>query len=164
MSRIDPRRENGRLSCRTPCAHAWRIHEDLPALRRLRQSGRRIVSLDGARGGPSGKPFVAAPGFNINVVNRSAPDLFPATVWLKCSVRETKPRGAAPLAGGGIGPGFGAAEEGRKIPIAAVSKSACFWRMSCRSCPITGRHSKTSFRSCLYTFLIGRRLGPRTEV
>jgi hypothetical protein len=35
-----------------------------------------IAIPDGARGAPFGKMFVVAPGFNTNVVNRRAPDLF----------------------------------------------------------------------------------------
>jgi hypothetical protein len=56
---------------------------------------RRIDSFDGARGNPSDEPFIAAPGFNINVVNRPAPDLFPVMNLVKkqCTRNETKRRG-----------------------------------------------------------------------
>ena len=47
---------------------------------------------------PFGKPFVAAPGFKTNVVNRSMPDLFPAACILKKSFIPPKTRSIAPLA------------------------------------------------------------------
>jgi hypothetical protein len=55
-----------------------------------------LSAIDGARGGSSGEPFVAAPGFNINVVNRPAPDLFPAMYLVKMQYtrNETKRGGA----------------------------------------------------------------------
>ena len=61
----------------------------------LRQSGHAI--LDGARRPANGKLFVAAPSVNTNVVNRSAPDLFPAICMLKKSSIRRETRGAAPL-------------------------------------------------------------------
>jgi hypothetical protein len=55
-----------------------------------------LSALDGARGGSSGEPFVAAPGFKINVVNGPAPDLFPvmSLVKMEYTQNETKGRGA----------------------------------------------------------------------
>ena len=51
------------------------------------------------------------------------------------------------------------AVSGRKQPIAAISKSACFWRMSCCCYPVPAHHSERSFRLSTSTFLIGC-LGP----
>jgi hypothetical protein len=62
-----------------------------------RQSGHAI--LDGARRTPYGKPFVAAPSVNRKVVNRSAPDLFPAACMLKKSSIQREKWSAAPSSG-----------------------------------------------------------------
>jgi hypothetical protein len=72
----------------------------MPQLReaslRLASPKLELSAIDGARGGSSREPFVAAPGFNIKVVNRPAPDLFPAMylVKIQCTRNETKGRGA----------------------------------------------------------------------
>ena len=58
---------------------------------------RWIVVLEGARRTPFGKPFVAAPGVNTKLVNRSAPDLFPACIMPKKSFIRRETRSAAPL-------------------------------------------------------------------
>ena len=47
---------------------------------------------------PIGKRFVAAPRVNTNVVNRSAPEFFPAECMLKKSFIRRETRSAAPLA------------------------------------------------------------------
>ena len=48
---------------------------------------------------PYGKPFVAAAAVNMNRVNRSAPDLFPATCLVKKSFIRREMRCPAPSAG-----------------------------------------------------------------
>jgi hypothetical protein len=55
-----------------------------------------LPAFDGARGGSSGEPFVAAPGFKIKVVNGPTPDLFPAMYLVKMQYtrNEIKGRGA----------------------------------------------------------------------
>jgi hypothetical protein len=63
----------------------------------LRQSGNAI--LDGACRTPYGKLFVAAPSFNMKVVNRSTPDLFPAACMLKKSSIRREKWSVVPLSG-----------------------------------------------------------------
>ena len=48
---------------------------------------------------PYGKAFVAAPGVNVKMVNRSAPDLFPAIGLVKKSFIRREMRRLAPLFG-----------------------------------------------------------------
>ena len=49
-----------------------------------------IAIADGARRTPDGKAFVTAPSVNTKVVNRGAPDLFPATCLVKRSFTRRK--------------------------------------------------------------------------
>jgi hypothetical protein len=61
----------------------------------LHQTGQAI--LNGARRTPDGKPFVARQALIRKVVNRSAPDLFPAACMLKNSfIPREKWSAAAP--------------------------------------------------------------------
>ena len=95
-SASDPRRENVRLSCRTErcCPLAIGLAADPLGMNKSRlaspSSGLPLLStqasptwdyciLKGAWRTPNGKPFVAAPGLNTKLVNRSAPELFPVT-------------------------------------------------------------------------------------
>jgi hypothetical protein len=48
-------------------------------------ANRAFAVLDGAHRKPYCKPFVAAPAVNSKMVNRSAPDLFPAMGLVKKS-------------------------------------------------------------------------------
>jgi len=64
---------------------------------RLRQTGRRIAILDGACRAPFGKRFVRRAGVHTNMVNRSAPELFPAGSLVKKRFIRREARSAAPL-------------------------------------------------------------------
>ena len=72
----------------------------MPQLReaslRLASPKSELSAIDGARGGSSREPFVAAPGFNINVVNRPAPDLFPVMSLVKKEFAPREGGSAAP--------------------------------------------------------------------
>jgi hypothetical protein len=64
-----------------------------------------LSAIDGACGGSSGKPFIAAPGFNISVVNRPARDLFPTMYLVKMQCARNETKGAAPFGFGNIAMG-----------------------------------------------------------